>query len=401
MVGHAMVGDDQAGIEAAIRESLPKADLLVITGGIGPTPDDLTREALAAVLGRPLVERQEWLQQLEAFFRKRNRTMQPGNRKQAGIPQGAHLLANPIGTAAGIQADWEGVAIFILPGVPAEMKSMLEQHLIPWVRKDSGAGAGGAGQIRTRSLHTFGMGESDVAARLGELLRRRDPSERLQVGTTAGGGTVSIRVYAGPAPVAEAEAMLDAVELETRQKLGDLVFGRDAQTLAEVVGALMREDPRRPLLRVAESCTGGLLAELITEVAGASDYFDRGMVTYSNEAKIDLLSVPHEVIEMHGAVSEPVVAAMAVGALPANRSGVALAVSGIAGPGGGSEQKPVGTVCIGLAMTRQDWESKPFCFTRSFLFPGDRALIRRRSADMALALLRYHLLGQDLRRLPF
>lgn len=401
MVGHAMVGDDQSAIEAAIHESLPKARLLVVTGGIGPTPDDLTREALAAVLGRPLVEHREWVEQLEAFFQKRSRTMQPGNRKQAGIPEGAALLANPIGTAAGVRAEREEVTIFVLPGVPAEMKAMFEQHVVPWAREHAGGGAGGAGQIRTRSLHTFGMGESDVAARLGDLLRRRDPSEQLQVGTTAGGGTVSIRAYAGPAPAAEAEAMLDAVELETRQKLGELVFGRDAQTLAEVVGALIREDPRRPVLRVAESCTGGLLAELITDVPGASDYFDRGLVTYSNEAKTELLGVPGELIEKHGAVSEPVVAAMAVGALPANRSGTALAISGIAGPGGGSEAKPVGTVCIGLAMTKQDWETAPFTFTRTFLFPGDRALIRRRSADMALALLRYHLFGHDLRRLPF
>jgi nicotinamide-nucleotide amidase len=403
MVGHALVGDHQPTIEAAIRESLPKAGLLVITGGIGPTPDDLTREALAAVLGSPLIEQPEWIEQLEGFFRKRGRIMQPGNRKQATIPEGAALLGNPVGTAAGVRAELRqpGVTVFVLPGVPAEMRAMLDLHVLPWVRQRSGGDDGGTRLIRTRSLHTFGMGESEIAARLGDLLRRRDPGERLQVGTTAGGGMVSIRAYAGPATASEAKEMLDAVEREVRQKLGELIFGRDGQTLAEAVGGLIREDPRRPRLRVAESCTGGLLAELITDVPGASDYFDRGFVTYSNDAKTEMLGVPPELLAAHGAVSEPVVTAMAVGALPAQGSGLAVSISGVAGPGGGTDAKPVGTVCIGLARTREAGESEPYVFARTFLFPGDRALIRRRSADMALSLLRYQLLGHDLGRLPF
>jgi nicotinamide-nucleotide amidase len=375
---------------------IPKSQVLIITGGIGPTPDDLTREALSSVLDRPLEEQAAWREQLEAFFRKRGRTMNPGNLKQAFIPAGSALLANPIGTAAGIRAESGGCIIFVLPGVPAEMKAMFELHLAPWLREHRGGAV-----TATRSLHTFGLGESDVAARLGDLLRRRDASERLQVGTTAGGGTVSIRAYAGPMPPDQADGTLDAVELEARQKLGELIFGRDDQTLAEVVGALIREDPRRPVLRVAESCTGGLLAELITDVPGASDYFDRGFVTYSNESKTDLLGVPADLIREHGAVSEPVVSAMARGALPKGAPGIALAISGVAGPGGGTAEKPVGTVCIALARTPEEWEQGPVSFARTFAFPGDRALIRRRSADMALALLRYHLLGHDLNRLPF
>ncbi len=399
VVGHATVGDDQPAIERAIAGSSAEVDLLIVTGGIGPTPDDLTREALAAVMGAPLVEHPEWTQRMEAFFRERGRVMQPGNLKQATIPEGAKLLWNPIGTAAGIEADFvhpgrpgarATCRVIVLPGVPAEMRAMYDQHVHGWAQRQSQERGGRV--MRMRALHTIGLGESDVAARLDDLLRRRAEEEGLQVGTTASRGIVSIRAYAVGEP-ARAEALLDEAEAEARRALGPAIFGRDDQTLPEVVGDLLRADPRRPVVTVAESCTGGLLARLITDVPGASDYFDQGFITYSNEAKSRLLGVPAALIARHGAVSEPVAEAMAVGALQrrgSERPGVALAISGVAGPGGGTDEKPVGTVCIALASTFGSGD------VRTHRFPGDRALIRRRSADTALAMLRTHLLGSPV-----
>lgn len=421
VVGHATVGDDQRIVEEAIREQLALADVLVITGGLGPTPDDLTREALAEVMDVVLVERADWLAHLVEFFRARDRLMQPGNREQAKIPRNTQLLWNPIGTASGIAADvkTEHVAItgagettcrvFALPGVPAEMRAMFQQHVRPWARAEVQRRGGRV--LRTLSLHTFGLGESDIAARLGDLLSRRNAPQDLQVGTTASRGVVSIRAYAAGASDAEVDEKLAAVEREAVLALADVIFGRDDETLAGVVGRLLREHPRRPVLRMAESCTGGLLSKMITDVAGSSDYFDRGFITYSNESKIQMLGVPRELIEEHGAVSDPVVAAMAVGALragalPDERPGIALSISGIAGPGGETAGKPVGAVCIGLASepqvapitpaSRGDAVAGVEVRARSFRFVGDRGLIRDRSAMMALAMLRYYLLGKPM-----
>lgn len=407
---HMTVGDDRRAIVEALRALAPKAEVLVVTGGLGPTPDDLTREALAEVMDATMAEDARWLEHLTEFFEKRGRVMQPGNRKQALIPRSATLLWNPLGTAAGIAADIRTGSpsrsgggevtchVIVLPGVPSEMQAMFEAHVRPWLRE--GNTRRGGRIMRTRALHAFGIGESDLAARLGDLLRRRPESEGLQVGTTAAGGVVSIRVYAAGATEAEAEQKLMAVEVEARQKLGQVIFGRDRETLAEVVGRMLREHPAQPVLRVAESCTGGLLAQLITDVAGSSDYFDRGFITYANQAKSELLGVPRELIEAHGAVSEEVVAAMAAGALsatplPERRGGVSVSISGVAGPGGGTPQKPVGMVCIGLASSIAG-DTEPSVAARTFSFGGDRRMIRERAAMMALAMLRYHLLGLQM-----
>lgn len=410
VVAHRTIGDELTEIETAIRDASQEAELILISGGIGPTPDDLTREALAAVTGGGLVESPDWLAHMQILFRARGRVMQPGNRKQAGVPQGAELLWNSLGTAAGIRANFAHTAmLFVLPGVPAEMMAMFDQHVRPWVR--SVVHRRGGRVMRTLSLHTFGLGESDIAARLGDLLLRRNAAEDLQVGTTASRGVVSIRAYAAGATDAEVDEKLATVEREARQALGDVIFGRDDDTLAGVVGRLLREHPGRPVLRVAESCTGGLLGKTITDIAGSSDYFDRGFITYSNESKTQVLGLPRELIGEHGAVSEPVVAAMANGALradplPDDRPGIALSISGIAGPGGGTADKPVGTVCIGLASEPQVAQIRPASrgdtaaglelLARTFRFVGDRELIRDRSAMMALAILRYHLLRKPM-----
>ena len=389
VVGHATVGDDQPTIEAAVRDAAGRAELLVVSGGIGPTPDDLTREALANVIGTEVVEDAAWVAQMEKMFAERGRTMRPGNRKQAGVPGGATMLWNPVGTAAGVRATVGGCTVFVVPGVPKEMRAMADRHLVPWVRGQMETRGGKV--IKARAVHTYAIGESDLAARLGDLLRR-NASETMRVGTTASRGVVSVRAYATAATEAEAVAALDGVEKQVRGELGDLVFGTDGQTLAEAVFDALRGRADRPVVATAESCTGGLIATLLTDVAGSSEHFHRGFVTYSNAAKTELLGVPASLIERHGAVSGPVVEAMARGARPAG--GVSISVSGVAGPGGGSDDKPVGTVYLALA-------ADGLTFSRRFSFPGDRETVRLRSAYMALTLLRFHLLGHDLNELPF
>jgi nicotinamide-nucleotide amidase len=409
---HATVPDDQTGIEQAIRQSAAHCDFLIISGGIGPTEDDLTRQALAAVMGVPLEESAEWMAELHKFFEARGRPMPPINRIQAMIPRGAKMLFNTAGTAAGIHAVVEGAGegsgfgvqvsgkeridpnpttslnpavchIFVTPGVPKEMKAMFARDVLPIVKHVAGGAV-----ILSRTLHTFGLGESAIAEKLGDLMNRsRNPS----VGTTVSGGVVSLRINSRFPSEPQAREELARTEGACRDAMGDLIYGQDEQTLAEVVAGLLRADSTAkqfaPAVATAESCTGGLLAKMLTDVPGSSRYFRQGYVTYSNEAKHDLLRVPKELIAQHGAVSQPVAEAMARGAQTESGAAYTLAITGIAGPEGGTPQKPVGTVWIALA-------SPQGVQSRVFLFPGDREMVRDRSAKMALTLLRFQLMGK-------
>lgn len=383
VVAHFTVPDDQAAIERAIRLAAAQCDLLLISGGLGPTEDDLTRQALAAVMEAPLELNAEWLAELEKFFTARGRPMPESNRIQAMIPRGAKMIFNTAGTAAGIHAALPTCHVFVMPGVPKEMKAMFERDVLPHVRSASGGAV-----ILSRTLHTFGLGESAIGERLGNLMQRgRNPS----VGTTISGGVVSLRVNARFPSRAEALEQLERTCDACRAALGSLIYGRDQQTLAEVVGGMLKSAAGAPTVATAESCTGGLLGKMLTDVPGSSAYYGFGWVTYANRAKEQQLGVPSELLEKHGAVSEPVVTAMANGARQRSGSTYALAISGVAGPDGGTPAKPVGTVCIALG-------HPDGCAARTFNFPGDREMVRERSAKMALTLLRYHLLGT---RTPF
>ena len=383
VIAHITVADDQLAIEQAIRDSITRCDYLLISGGLGPTEDDLTRQALAIVLNQPLELNEQWLAELQKFFSLRTRTMPPANRIQAMIPRGARMIFNTAGTAAGIDATSGGCRIFVMPGVPKEMKIMFQRDVLPTI-----AAAGGGAVILSRTLHTFGMGESAIAERLGDLMRRgRSPS----VGTTVSNGIVSLRVNARFPSLAEAQARLEETEAACRAALGSLIFGQDDETLQQVVGRMLKGSPEAMTVSTAESCTGGLLGKMLTDIPGSSAYFSFGWVTYANIAKEEMLGVSPELLRLHGAVSEPVVLTMAAGARSRARSTYALSISGIAGPDGGTPAKPVGTVCIALA-----WAGG--AEARTFVFPGDREFIRDRSAKMALTLLRYKLLGE---RAPF
>ena len=423
---HITVGDDQPAIQDAIRSSAPQCDCLIITGGIGPTADDLTRQALAAVLNVPLELNPAWLQKLHDFFAARNRPMPPLNQIQAMIPKGATMIHNSCGTAAGIHAQWSGFSvqgsgsnqlrsslnpeprtlnpceIFVLPGVPKEMKAMFAADVLPHI-----TARGGGAVILSKILHTFGLGESAVAELIAPLMdRSRNPS----VGTTISAGIVSLRINARFDTKQQAQQELDATEQQCRHALGDLIYGSDDETLPKIIAnLLLNPEPRTltpPTITTAESCTAGLLAKMLTDIPGSSAYFKQGFITYSNEAKQSLLGVPSDLIDQHGAVSEPVTQSMAVAALQRANATYALAISGIAGPDGGTPAKPIGTVCIALASSLPPStppsdssfivQRASFLLSRTFNLFGDREMIRDRAAKMALTMLRYHLLNKPL-----
>lgn len=379
ILAHKTVPDDRTAIARAIREEASRCDVLIITGGIGPTEDDLTRDALADATGLPLELNEQWLEQLKTFFGKLGRTMPDRNRVQAMVPKGADILWNDRGTAPGLRLKWEKTVIFVMPGVPKEMFPMFERDVFPWI-----SGQSGGAVILQKTLHTFGLGESTVAERLGKLMQRgRNPS----VGTTVSGGIVSLRINARFESRQRAEQEMDQTIQACREALGSVIFGEDEQTLAQIVAGLLKE--KGQTVTTAESCTGGLLAKMLTDISGSSQYFKQGWVTYTNQSKVKELGVTEQTLNTHGAVSEAVVYEMARGARCRSETDWAIAISGIAGPDGGTASKPVGTVCIGLDHSGGTW-------TRTFRFPGDREWIRDRSAKMALTILRYHLINETI-----
>jgi nicotinamide-nucleotide amidase len=370
------VGDDISKIVEAMKRASADGDIVIATGGLGPTDDDLTRQAFAELLKTELLLDERLLEGIEAYFKKRNLVMPEKNRIQACIPKGAKAIENPNGTAPGILAEMKGKMLFALPGVPAEMKEMLDNFVLPYLQKQ------GTGEWSViKKVRCVGAGESVIAEKLGDLMKRgRNPLINCTVDT----GVISLHVIATAQDKQEAEEMAERDIEKLRAILGDLVFGEDEQTLAEVVGRELAR--QRKTLATAESCTGGLVAKLITDVAGSSDYFTQGWITYSNKAKVEQLDVSQELIDTYGAVSEQVAAAMAIGAKHKAGSDFAIAITGIAGPGGGTEQKPIGLVFIAVS---SDNNSK----TTTLMLSGNREMIRTRAALSALNMLRLQLKG--------
>ena len=371
------VGDNWGRIEEAIRLAVSRADVVIMTGGLGPTEDDLTRDVLAAVLDRPLGLDPGVLSAIEQRFAHRRVAMPENNRKQAMVPTGAEVLHNPRGTAPGLWIRHGGRALVCMPGVPSEMKPMLVEQVIPRIRTAFGI----RGQIVSRVLKTCGISESTLDERIGDYFRdMRNPT----IGVLAHAGEIHVRLTCKGEDAGEIADKLNELEEKIRARLGHLVFGRDDEKLEAVVGRLLRE--RKATLAVAESCTGGLVASRLTDVPGSSDYFERGVVAYSLEAKERLLNVPASVLERHGAVSLEVARATAAGVRRLSGTALGLATTGIAGPSGGTPEKPVGLVCTALT-----WDGGGGA--REFRLLGDREQVKYRGAQMALELLRRHLLG--------
>ncbi len=376
---HETVADELSDIGGALLRAAAAAGVVLVTGGLGPTADDLTRQALADALGEPLVEHAPTVARLNAYFAARSRPTPPANLVQALHPPSAEMLPNSCGTAPGLFARLRGAAVFVLPGVPSEMREMFEREVLPRLPES------GAGVLASRRLNCVGMPESQLGERIADLMRRgRNP----EVGTAAEHGQIGVRINAAAADAAAAQALLDAAESELRARLGVVVFGRDDETLAGVVGAALRA--ARQTLATAESCTGGMIGAALTDVPGSSEYYLGGVVSYANEAKRELLGVEQNLLDAHGAVSEPVARAMAEGAKRRFASDYAIAVTGIAGPGGGSAEKPVGLVFIGLATPRETRVQM-----RLLGHDASRAEIRLRATNLALDLLRRELLGGD------
>jgi nicotinamide-nucleotide amidase len=368
------IGDDIDSIVRALNLTSSDADIILITGGLGPTDDDLTRQGLAKFLGVELQFHKELLDKIQSMFARRERPMPEKNKIQAYIPAGALAIDNKLGTAPGIRAESEGRLFFALPGVPSEMKQMLEDSVIPELQRFSSRQA-----LVIRKLKCFGTGESNIAEMLGDLMQRgRNPL----INCTVEQGVITLHIVAAAKDKSKAEKMAEKDEKLLRDILGELVFGTDEQSLAEVVGEKLAQQNKT--IAVAESCTGGTLAKLLTDIPGASRYFTYGWVTYSNDAKISEIGIPAKLIKKHGAVSEQVAQAMAQQARKKADTDFAIGITGIAGPDGGSEQKPVGLVYISV-------DSNSGCETQRFMFFHDRQAIRLRAAQTALNMLRLKL----------
>ncbi len=374
-----VVGDNPQRIHQAIETACSRSQLLIFTGGLGPTPDDLTTEAIATYFGAPLVEHPEVLEDIAQKFALRGREMAPSNRKQALQPAGADILPNPVGTAPGmIWAPREDVLIMTFPGVPTEMNAMWEQTAVPYLRSHGWSEA----TIQTRTLKFWGIAESTLAEQAADFLDMENPT----VAPYANHGEVKLRIAARADTEAAAIALIEPVETQLRALGGANCFGADDETLAIVVGTLLRE--RGDTVAVAESCTGGGAGQLLTAVPGSSDYFLGGIISYANAVKINCLGVDPEVIAQKGAVHGEVAQQMAVGVRDRLDSTWGIGITGIAGPGGGTEHKPIGLVFIGIA--------GPDGATFHHLQMGNtrsRDWIRNASACSALDLLRRSLLA--------
>ncbi len=372
-----VLGDSIEDMAGELRSLLSRHGVVLVTGGLGPTADDVTREAVALALGRKLVFDDGVLAGIERRFREHGRVMPAVNRKQAEVVDGAVLIANPRGTAPGMRIDAGDSTLFLFPGVPFELDGMIESDLIPWLAERSGGVS-----RETRTLKVACLPESVVEERIapayGEFGRE-------WITILASPGEIRLRATAEGSD-AERAVRLDAMMTRLRELAGDAVYAAsEKDTLESVVGDLLKT--AGATVTVAESCTGGLLAERITRIPGSSAWFLGGAVTYTNELKTRLVGVPPEMLAEHGAVSEPVALAMAQGVRLALQSDYGVGITGVAGPDGGSDAKPVGTVHIAVAGPEGRIEH------RKVRFPGDRERVRSQSAQLALDLLRRMLLA--------
>ena len=371
----AVVADDIGELARVVESALAWADLIVITGGLGPTEDDMTRDAVARALGITLDVDESIVERIRERFARRGMTMPDINRRQAMVPRGAEVLPNPNGTAPGLWLERGSTALVLLPGPPREMKPMLEAVIAERLAPKSAGGG-----LFRRVLKITGRAESDVDAQASPVYVAWT-SQAVPISTTilAVLGQIELHLTAQASRKADADAALDAAVLELQNALGPSVYSVDGRGLEQVVGDLLRE--HKMTIAVAESCTGGLLASRLTDVPGSSEYVDRGVVCYSNRSKTELAGVPEALILEHGAVSEPVAQAMAEGIRSRAGTNVGIGITGIAGPGGGSPEKPVGTVALAVVVDED-------VRVRTFQFVGGREMVKFQAAQSALNMIR-------------
>jgi nicotinamide-nucleotide amidase len=374
---HQCVGDDLRQLVAVLQEIAGRADMAVVTGGLGPTTDDLTAEACARAAGVALKIHAAALASMEALFEKLGRKVTGSNRKQAFLPEGADCLVNPVGTAPGFAMRIGGCRFFFLPGVPREMKRMLQDRVLPEIGEMDG---GRRGYCLVKTLSSFGLTESVTGERLAAL---ETAFPGLKLGLRAKFPEIQVKLYAQGWDKDALDRLLLSGTRWVRERIGDHVFSDEEEPMAAVVGRLLSQ--RGATLAIAESCTGGLVSNWLTDIPGSSDYFLFSGVTYANASKVAVLGVDPQTLSAHGAVSEAVAAEMAAGARRVAGAAYGLATTGIAGPSGGTEEKPVGTVCIGLATEKGARADR-------FQFPyGGRRMKKMLFAMKALDLLRREL----------
>lgn len=377
--------DDPADMRDAFERASTRSDFVLVSGGLGPTRDDITTEVMAETFGRKLELDAASLAAIEAFFAKVGREMVETNRKQAFFPDGADVLTNPVGTAPGFSVREGRATFFAMPGVPRELDKMMDEQVLPRIAARLGEMDGGSEKrvVRASLLATFGLGESTLEAELLDLMRDGE----VELGFRTSFPDNFLRPVARAATAEVADARIAEAVAAIKQRLGPVVYGEGSDSMESVVGRLLTE--RGLTVATAESCTGGVIAERFTDVPGSSAYFLGGVVSYSNEAKAEMLGVPADVIEREGAVSEPVVRAMAEGVRERFGSDFGIATSGISGPGGGTPDKPVGLVWIALATAGGT-------HTDSFVFQVDRSRHRRLTAQVGLDWVRRSMLGVEL-----
>jgi competence/damage-inducible protein CinA C-terminal domain len=331
-----VVGDNPERLKYAINTAVSRSDLIIMTGGLGPTEDDLTKETAAAAAGKKLVLHEESLQRIANYFLEKK--VSENQKKQAMLPEGCTVFRNDNGTAPGCAFETEnGACIIMLPGPPSELTPMLHERVIPFLKKEQEA------VIVSHTVHVYGMGEAAAALKMHDLMECENPT----LAPYAKEGEMFFRVTAKAENVAAADKLCEPVIAEIYNRIGEFIYSVDIESLEELVVKLLREKCKK--IATAESCTGGLLAKRITDLSGSSEVFEMGCVTYANSAKEQLLSVPAETLATHGAVSEETARAMAEGIVRLSGADIGIGITGIAGPGGGTEEKPVGLIYIALS----------------------------------------------------
>lgn len=375
-----IVGDDAGDIVSALKTAVGRAGVVIMTGGLGPTVDDRTREAVARATGRRLARRKEALDCLTARLAQWGRIPNKGQLRQAMIPARASVLTNPVGSAPGFWLTWKGAMIVSLPGVPREMEAMMDASIVPFLQDALRQSHPPPHPITRLIFHTWGLPEAEVDAKLAGVI---PASAGIDLGLLA--SPLGVLVSLTTTPATRSTHSLAEYAAGVRSRLGEWLYAEGEETMEEVVGRLLSK--RQLTIATAESCTGGLIAHRLTQVPGSSAYVERGVVCYSNRAKTELLGVPAPLIASHGAVSAEVAAAMARGVRERAGVSVGLSVTGIAGPGGATPSKPIGLVYIGLN------SDDGTAVTREFHFHGERSVIKLRSSQAALDLLRRWALG--------
>lgn len=368
-----VVGDDRRRVAEVLRTALQRSQLIILSGGLGPTEDDVNREVVAEVLERPLKEDAEVRRRLEERFRRLGRAMAANNLRQAQLPEGAEGLDNRVGTAPGIWIKQNGVIVILLPGPPPELEAVFESGCLPRLRQLPDLPRE---HLCSRVYKVVGLPESEIDNRIAPIYKAyQNPTVTL----LATPGLIEIHLRARAATEEDAEALLNELGDKIEASLGDHVISTRGESLEEVVGMYLVM--RRKTLAVAESCTGGLLQERLTRVPGSSDFFLGGVVCYSNELKVRLVGVPPSLLSEHGAVSKPVARALAEGVRKRSGASVGVGITGIAGPSGGTPEKPLGLVFVGLADERGTQ-------VREFRFPGNRQQVRQWATQAALEMIR-------------